>query len=790
MPLAAAEPAADPPAAAAIEVGFGGVYKTGFWTPLRSNAGRADPRWLWADDPDDSPVGIAAIPAAEGGAPVQPGVAPARSDPSRSGPARSGPEGWRGTVRFGRPQGRVGLSADASGADTRVIELPPPLPGHAPLVVVAGKLRPIRRACQLLERPDGTRPTAVEVPLAGLDGDPLDLDAADALVVCGTSLASRGGRGRAQAVDVVDAWVRRGGHMLLLAGESAVALEACGPPLSAWLPGRTRATQADPTAGLAPLRRFAAVELFAKAARPLSFAPTQPPRVPVFRDPVFQAGEDGLWEDGDTFDGTILLHEGQNPTALPLVTRRAHGLGTITWVGLDLDAAPFADWSGSESFLARLLADRFAAPIRLERPVMPAAAGDLAGQLRRAVDTFPNVSPVPFGIVAILVIGHVAMLYPVSWWVACRLTASRWRGHEVAAWLLLPFLVALFSCGSMLAGGFWSGWKPTRSGCGVADVDVAGGQVRIMAFAGIWSPENGRCSVAPAASLEALAICGGESFRSGEPTTRPDESREFRPPDSVAPSSVVVSWFADAGRSLGGSDATTPHPSLAADRYHCVDGAERLVDVPIAAASSRLFEARIDRGAGGIARGDAALFEGRLDREPQGTLRGRLVSHLPFPLERCQLAYSGWVYTLGTLASDGSFDPAETRGPTSLAASLTRRIAAGDHDAPVAYDRDARDPWRILEVAGFFAAAGSESYAGLPAGRLGRLDMSPLIEANRAVLSGEGPAVATWTIDGPVPPRALAPGVSPSGTARGLWRFVLPLGRSLGSSSPRRIPAP
>lgn len=766
--LAAAERADGPPTNAdrlepQVSVGLEGVYRTGFWTPLRVRGGNAETAWLWADDPDGSPVGAACMPAR---------ARPPRLDALDAPLVR--PERVAGLVRFGRPRGRIGLSAEASaGMDSQILQsldLPPPLAGDTPVVVVVGRLPSITRACQLLERSDGVRPVAVELPLSSLDGGPLDLDAADALIFCGTSLRADASGPPTVAATLIDTWVRRGGHLLLLAGRSAIPLEAWGTPLSEWLPGSTRPAAGGSGTGLAPLRRPVAIELFARAARPLAFPPTAPPQVPVFGETLFAAGTSEGRPVDRAFDGAILLHEGQNPTDLPLVTRRGHGLGTITWVGLDLDSAPFADWSGSESLLARLLADRFATTEQ-RGPFARAAAGDLSGQLRRAVDTFPETAPVPFGVVALLAIGHVAILYPVSWWIAGRLTTASRGWSEAAAWLLLPATVILFTGGSIAVDAYWMGSRPCFSGCGVVDIDVGAGQMRVTSFRGVWSPENGNCDVRAEAAPAVRALATGATAPA--PLDAPERGPTF---------SAVVSWFADAGRSLGGADAPTAHPSLASHGYHYAPGLERLIDVPIAAASSRLFECRIDLDSGNVGRNlRPGLFEGRLDRDPQGTLRGSLVSRLPFPLEGCQLAYSGWVYTIGTLAAGGSFDPALARGPTSLSATLTRRTATGDRDLPVAYDPASRDLLRILEVAGFFAAAGGESYTGLPAGRLGRLDMSPLIEVNRAVLSGRGPAVAAWSIDGL--PGGGAPTDSEPAQPGGLWRFVLPLGRPLAETA-------
>jgi hypothetical protein len=101
-----------------------------------------------------------------------------------------------------------------------------------------------------------------------------------------------------------------------------------------------------------------------------------------------------------------------------------------------------------------------------------------------------------------------------------------------------------------------------------------------------------------------------------------------------------------------------------------------------------------------------------------------------------------------------------------------------DRDVPLRWDVAGHDIDRILEVAGFHAAAGGASYTSLESGRLGRLDLSALITLDRAVLVGRGPAGTQWRErradedagDSSRPP-------SP-GQDVGLWRIVLPIGAS------------
>ena len=94
---------------------------------------------------------------------------------------------------------------------------------------------------------------------------------------------------------------------------------------------------------------------------------------------------------------------------------------------------------------------------------------------------------------------------------------------------------------------------------------------------------------------------------------------------------------------------------------------------------------------------------------------------------------------------------------------------------PLRWDAEDRDIDRILEVAGFHAAAGGSSYTGSEAGRLGRLDLSPLLVLDRAVLVGRGPAGSAWQERHLQPDGSALASPLPASPNSGVWRIVLPL---------------
>jgi len=689
-----------------VGLGIGGVHRTAAWTPLvirmpidRTTTGvRA-----WVEDADGQFVGS---PPAEFVADGEEMVAHV-------------------CVRPGRPTARVRLEpAGQGGGDPRPAVVVEPVSGTTvasttPLWLVRGNL-PAAAAAARLVAGQGRPPELVR--LAGLPGEPptgpRDLDAFEAAIVSGRAV----GELDPTVLAALDGWVRRGGRLVLAAGESALALARAGEPAAGWLPG------SEPV--LLPLRRLGAIEAFARSGG-LAGRVATGLAAPRFESPA----------------GVVVVSEGAAATDLPLVIRRAHGLGTITWIGIDLDEPWVADWPGCDRLLAALLGGRSEA----ERTTVAGgdtrrAATDLAGQLRIALDSFPATEtapasrPVSFEVIAALGLLYCLVLYPLDWWLVRR------SGRPWVSWLSLPLIAGGFAAAAWGVGGLWGRDAPARLRLAeVFDIDAPSGLVRAATWAAVRSPVNGRLDLAVGAA----------------------------PQTDVAEVEAAVSWFAPAGSGFGGVDAAVPHPSLAAGDYAYADSLADLRNAPIAAAASLSFEADWTATAAGPAATASLVRDGR------GLLAGRVTHHLPFPLERCWLVHGGWLYDVGRMEPGDTYDTEAGRGPRSLAAALTRRAAVKDRDRAERWDPAGTDVGRILEVAGLHEAAGGPAYTGLEPGRLWRLDLSPLLAVDRAVLVGTAPAgrqLSDWQVRLRGGPAGDEPGLlAAEQAAAGLVRLVVPV---------------
>lgn len=716
---AAAAAAAEVPA---VTIGFAGAYRAGAWTPVvvaETAAGPGAPGdivHVWAQDPDGQFV---------------------RSPPARVADRAGSGRVATARVRCGRPAGRLRVEfrgADGAGEGTRFVEvdLPPALPAGDRAVLLIGDLPAIEPALQRawqtpVRTPRGAGAARGEAAASGhrawvvrTDGaggggagaDARDFDMFEAIVICGRALP----RADAALLAGIDAWVRRGGRLILAAGASAPAI-APESQAAGWLPGRiVRVTT---------LRGPRGVEAWVRAGRLPDRA--EAIRVPLFADPQRLPGAIDRIDDDVTAN-------------IPLVVRRAHGLGTLTWIGLDVDAEPFRDWPGTANLVATLLGGRQAA-------VEPdAAAGvrgvpDLAGQLRVGLERSapgadrPPAAPLPFELAIGLGLLYVLCLYPLDWWLVSRGLRRPWL-----AWLSLPAIVAGFT---LLAWGIAARRSApeggTRFAATVTDIDAATGLVRGHSWSGIHVPANGTLDV----RLEVEpTLCTGAADR-------------------------AISWLADAGTGLGAIDAPTAHPALTAADYSYGDSLANLERVPIAAGATRLFEAEWF--------GTHALpvVTATLAADAQGTLGGTITHHLPFALENCQLVHGNWLYDVGRLAPGAPLDLAISRGPRSLQAAITRRRAATEREQLTPWDSMATEVERILEVAGLHAAAGGTGYTGLGPGRLRRLDLSTLAGLDRAVLVGAAAVPAgSWNYS------------SGRVAAQGRYRIVIPVGRAGDASRP------
>jgi hypothetical protein len=171
-------------------------------------------------------------------------------------------------------------------------------------------------------------------------------------------------------------------------------LLAKGAPLAEFVPGRFTE--------LVRLPETAPLEHFARSEVPLAAGSSRTTMmVPQIVDVV----------------GNVEVYAGQRSSDLPLIVRKARGLGEVAFIGVDLAASPMKEWPGRMPLLQAVLRPYVAPRDDREAAQSLVARGynDLSGALRQRLGrSFTGVAPMTFSVVTLLAIAYLLILGPVD----------------------------------------------------------------------------------------------------------------------------------------------------------------------------------------------------------------------------------------------------------------------------------------------------------------------------------------------------------------------------------------
>jgi len=517
-------------------------------------------------------------------------------------------------------------------------------------------------------------------------------------------------------IEALDAWIARGGRLLLLAGQQAPELLAPGAPLSRFAPGRFDR--------MVTLGIFNAIEQYSGSTIPIRATRSRPSiEVPRFVD----------------LQGTVEAREGE----LPLVVRRPYGFGEIVFVGLDLDQPPWKTWDARPKLVARLIGRTVDQLDQSVQSAQPWAGGfqsgfnDLSGQMRAALDRFSGVRVAPFWLVAMLVFAYIFWIGPIDYLIVKRI----FRRMELT-WVTFPLVVVLVSVGAYALARWMKGDDLLVNQVDLVDVDVQSGLLRGTCWLNVFSPRVASYDI----DLRPRLPDGGEA----ETAHR------------------LLSWMGLPGEGLGGMHSQAADPLLWARPYGFQTSLDRLIEVPIQVWSTKSF----------VQRWSVSDYDSTQVIDPQlstrgGFLEGAITSRLDVPLENCLLAFGRWAYPLRTLEPGETFRIDPLRDPRMLQAELTGRstfgVAESDRAKNLGYDLYSDDPVKILRQMMFYKAAGGAAYTRLYDRDQSFVDLSDHLELGRAILVGfvQRPAA-----------RLQLNGKTPAGPRNRHWsclRFVIPL---------------
>ena len=668
--LTTAEAQTQPPLSIkSVRAGVGGRCKAGFWAPVwltlqAGPDGAAGALELVAEDGDNVPV----IYSQGNAATIQLSAGQATS---RLLYAKIGPVNTALRAQL-RKEDSVIWSEELSG-------LPPRLDATNEVVVTIGPDIGGSKAASSIRRPAELAMVHLHVQ------DPSDLpdqwwgyEGVD-LVIMPTSDAANLDQWGEKQRNALAEWVRLGGKLIVSMGAGGERLLTEGGDWQWLAPGKLQETS--------PLRERAGLEAF--SGNPLAL------------DAGELARNRPLVTRLSNVDGAIIVDEVGVGSARPLVIRSTHGLGEVTFVGLDLDHPGLAAWNGRTRLLANLLQSPRATNDRTEnevsRRVTHLGYEDLVGQLRAGLDQFQGVTLVNFTTVSLLVVSFLLLVGPIDFLVLSRLRLAR---H--LTWLTFPAVIIAFC---VLAGYVQREAHGTRARLNqveIVDIDSRLGAVRGTVWAHLYSPETRSFEVTAAVRPASLPI------------------RE---------SASGLSWQGLPGDSLGGLGARQIALSSAEPYRAVLPGHHaELSAVPLQTASSKSLSGRW----WSTLRRPIDL---RLERDQYGLLRGELRNPLDVALTECLVAYEERLYRLGSLPPEQSV-LLEQLSPLNLEARLTQRTVVRAQDISTPWQQDSTDVPLIVRMLMFHEAAGGKNYTGLTHRYQPYVDLSEAIKTGRAVFVG------------------------------------------------------
>ena len=668
---------------ARADVGFNGVYHVGVWVPvtveLRSDSDVRGTLRLVVPDGDGVPSTI-----------TQPGDEPislrAGAPTTARLLARFGRlRGWF-EVRFEEEDGtQTKRRFEASGEGAKADEFPQGLPTRRRLVLQLGK-------------------DSIGLDKA-LKGEMYDADAGDALVRLDSAellprswlgyegvqtlvLVGRAGStaeelaGDARRVEAIRRWVAMGGKLVVFVGGAGKTILGGESAIASLIPGRFEST--------ASLRRTGEYEAYCGSEKP----------IPLSRRRTVTIDVPKLVD----VEGRIEAREGD----VPLVVRAAVGFGTVTFVACDPGESPWSEWVDRAKFLRTVLGRPTREVSRLgeRRAIMHYGYDDLAGQLRAALDRFEGVRFVPLSLIVLLLIAYLLLIGPVDYFFVGKIL-----GRRRITWITFPAVVLIASFAGYWLSYQFKGNEVRVNQADVVDVDVKTGLVRGTAWANVFSP-----------AMETYDI----EF---SPRKASKDERRF--------GDRYTAWLGLPGSGIGGMEPRAD-TVFWKKGYAFSPPLTGMDGVPIAVWSSKSVTSRWH--------GETVdVPEGTFSRDAR-TLVGRFANRAGYPLKNCFIAFERWVYRVGDVGPGKTVEVGTMTERMEIKALLNERKLVKDKEKDqfrqeaTPYDRGSLDPYYVLRMMLFFEAGGGEAYTGLDDNYQGFLDMSGILELDRAVLFAQVPA--------------------------------------------------
>lgn len=683
------------PAIVSVQVGLGGLYKLGCWTPIEVTLrGGAEPETGHLEVTVADTDGVPTTVRSSAGRPVR--VDPARTTQVRLF-VRPGQANGTVTVRFVvdgkvRAARKFYVGFDPGGdvisgglaATNQLLLVFGPSPGLADL------LQSRQQNHSLTQTKIAHVEHAAQLPTEWYGYEGFDT------VVLTTSQVElyRPLQQDSRRLAALRQWVERGGRLMVFCGQEAPELLASGGPLAEFVPGRFEQQ--------VPLRQAQPLEIYSDSGKSLPRGRLDL-RVPKLAD----------------VRGKVLAFAGQQATDLPLLVRAPHGLGELIFAAVDIDRPPFRDWAGRSNLLRKLLdwpTGDVAGNENNNPGIGPMQYDDLTAQLRNALDHhFEGVQTLPFALVAVLVIGYIALIGPGDFFLVKKLL----KRMELT-WITFPLIVVGVSVGAYWLAFAMKGDQLRVNQVEIVDVDMASGLTRGTVWTHFFSPRVAQYNLTLQPRL---------------PGGSPADDAER-----------IVSWLGLPGHALGGMQASGSQTTLLDRGYLFGERLESLRGLPVQVWSTKTINARW------IATAKPAI-DIELTEAGDELLTGRVTNNLGMELTDCLLLHGRWAYHIARLGDGATVVVDDNLEPRTVKTMLTR-AAAGDEavtrladDGTVHFERFGTDVARIAKVMMFYDAIGGIQYTSAWNRYQQFVDMSHTLKTGRAILLARSSSAGSGWFD-------------------------------------------
>jgi len=695
------------PTIADAQIGFGGVYKLGCWTPLTVELRGGSQAWtgrvvVTVPDSDGVPTRVVSEPDRPVG--IDPGQTTRVRLFVRIGQSMSpvqvkffsddGKERAKRTFYAGSEAGQGSVTGGVPATNRLLLEFGPAL-GLGELVQSDGNTE--GRYDEQLTTRVARIEKADDLPTRWYGYESIET------VLLTTSEPERyrpllqSGR-----IEALQKWVERGGRLVLFCAHSAEELLAEDGVLASLAPGKyekmERLTQAQPLA------------TFIGSDKPIT------------RDRRLDLGVPSLLD----VQGQILASAGRSETKVPLVVRTRRGLGEIVFVGLDFDRPPLRDWAGRTSFLRRIL--DWQESDKNKQTAEYQDVEDLSGHLRNSLDQkFVGVQVVPFGLVALLVGVYILLIGPGDYFFVKRVL----RRTELT-WITFPLIVFAVSAAAYGIANRMKGDQLRVNQVEIIDVDLSGSETT----GGDSSSNLARGTVWTHFFTPQVSEFNLHLQPSYLGQTQLDESEQ------------LVSWLGLPGYALGGMQASGSQTSVFDTGYQFSDGLSSMQRLPVQVWSTKTLTARWS------ARVNAPV-QAALRQDGEELLSGTISNDSGVELEDCLLLYGRWAYNLGRLPLGKTLDIDDSLQPRTVKTLLTS-ATAGDEtitntadDGTVPFQKAEWDIARLIKVMMFYEAINGARYTGKHHRYQSFVDLSSLLKQdNQAILLAKCNATGSqWLVE-------------------------------------------